>query len=342
MKKCAALLVVISLILSGALAQSEPVATTITMTFGGDCVLGTRKTYKTGPDTFDTYMEEKGYEWPFRNLLAIFSKDDLTYVNLEGVLQDNEEGYYKKEYSFRGLTDYAKILPLSSIEHVNIANNHFGDYRKAGEASTLAALEAVNIPYSGFRNTYVYEKDGIKIGFAGCRETVYKETPRTVQNDIKDLKALGCDAIIYSFHWGKEYSPTHNKLQQNMADYAIKQGANIVMGTHPHCIQGIDYRNNGLVIYSLGNLIFGGTLDMTTFDAILTQLELKFENGIYKGVNLRILPVLTSGSIPKNDFSPVFAEGEDYRRIMQLVQDDSPFPVSSDMWFAVEESKKRK
>jgi len=341
-KGCCLLLVLVWIIMIPAALSEETVLTNIIVTVGGDSVLGTRKTYKTSEHTFETYIANNGYTWPYRHFLDLFTADDLTYVNLEGVFQDDETGYYAKEFSFRGPTEFAKILTESSIEHVNIANNHFGDYRKSGEESTIAALEKEGIKYSGFRNLYVFEKDGIKIGFAGCRETVYTEKATVVSDDIKELKALGCDVIIYSFHFGKEYSPTHNKLQETMVKSAIKQGANIIIGTHPHCVQGIDYIDGALVLYSLGNFVFGGTLDMRTFDAILGQMELKFENGKYQGVNLRILPILTSGSAPANDFSPVFAKAEDYRRIMQLVQDDTPFEVTSDMWFSAIPPKKKK
>lgn len=341
MKKWLCVLLV-GLMMSPVALSEEADMTSIVITVGGDSVLGTRKTYEKSEDTFETYIEKNGYTWPYRHFLELFKKDDLTYVNLEGVFQDDETGYYYKEFSFRGPTEFAKILKESAIEHVNIANNHFGDYKKSGEASTIAALEKEGIGYSGFRNLYVYEKEGIKIGFAGCRETVYKEKATVVHHDIKELKALGCDVIIYSYHFGKEYSPTHNKLQESMVKYAIKQGADIIIGTHPHCVQGIDYIDGALVMYSLGNFVFGGTLDMRTFDAILGQLELRFKNGRYEGVNLRILPILTSGSAPKNDFSPVFAKAEDYRRIMQLVQADTPFEVTSDMWFSANPPKKKK
>lgn len=307
--------------------------TVITMTFGGDCVLGSRKAYKTSAQTFDTYMVEKGYDWPFRNLIDIFSADDLTSINLEGVLLDEESPSVNKPFVFRGLQSYTEILTRSSVEHVNIANNHIDDYHELGRTTTLSELEKAEVFYSGFGHCYVFEKEGYKIGFAGCRETVYKEKASSVANDIKALQEAHCDVIIYSFHWGKEYRPTRTKLQESMADYAIKRGADIIIGTHPHCVQGIDQRKGALVIYSLGNLVFGGTLDMTTFDAFLSQIDLKFSNGVYLGANLRILPVLTSGSAPENDFSPVLAKNEDYQRIMQLIQDDSSLPISSDMWF---------
>ena len=140
--------------------------------------------------------------------------------------------------------------------------------------------------------------------------------------------------IIYSCHWGKEYSPTHNRTQERMADYAIDCGADILIGAHPHVVQGIEKRDGALVLWSLGNLVFGGTHEMTTFDAMLAQLQLHFRDGEFTGTQLRLLPVLTSGAIPANDFSPVLAQGEDRERILAQVAADSPQGLADVMWFA--------
>lgn len=188
--------------------------------------------------------------------------------------------------------------------------------------------------YSGFGHLYVWEAEGVRIGFWGCREAVWKESPQTVRKDIRALQEAECDVIIYSCHWGKEYSPTHNRTQERMADYAIDCGADILIGAHPHVVQGIEKRNGALVLWSLGNLVFGGTHEMTTFDAMLAQLELHFRDGEFTGTQLRLLPVLTSGAIPANDFSPVLAQGEDRERILAQVAADSPQGLADVMWFA--------
>lgn len=87
-------------------------------------------------------------------------------------------------------------------------------------------------------------------------------------------------------------------------------------------------------MYSLGNLVFGGTHEMKTFDAILAQATLRFDaDGGYTGADIRIIPVLTSGSAPKNDFRPVLASGGDAERIVALVRADSAVAVAETMWF---------
>ena len=196
------------------------------------------------------------------------------------------------------------------------------------------------MPHSGNQELYVWEIGGHKIGFGGCRETNFLANKALVYRDIQQLKKLGCDVIIYSCHWGKEYSPTRNKTQERMAQYAVNSGADIVVGTHPHVVQGVESRRNSkdthsaLVLYSLGNLVFGGTHDMQTFDAVLARVTLRFDDGgAYQGAALRLLPVLTSGSAPENDFRPVLAEGDDAARILALAQADSQVDVSGEMWF---------
>lgn len=306
----------------------------IVLTFGGDCVLGTREEWKSNADTFDTQVAQQGEAWCFESIAKPFLTDDMSLINLECVLQDDSDGHLKgKQYTFRGATNFTNILQTAGIEQVNLANNHYIDFGKAGRESTRKALEAADIAYSGYTHRYIAEINGYKIGFAGCRETVYLERKAPMYNDLKALKKAGCDVIIYSCHWGREYSPTHNNRQKRMADYALAHGADIVIGTHPHCVQGIDARNGGVVIWSLGNLVFGGTHDMTTFDAVIVQARLTFENGKYQGVTLRLMPVLTSSDRPRNNFRPEWAQGADKARILALIQADSAGKIREEMWF---------
>ena len=156
-----------------------------------------------------------------------------------------------------------------------------------------------------------------------------------MREDLQALREEGCEVIVYSCHWGKEYAARHNERQEKMAREAIDGGADLVIGTHPHVVQGVDAQDGAVIVYSLGNLVFGGTHKMKTFDGLLVQAALRFDEQGYAGVSLRLLPVLTSGSAPENDFRPVFAQGEDAARILGAVQKDSPFAVSSEMWFPV-------
>lgn len=313
---------------------SSAFATEIVITLGGDCVLGTREKWKKNDDTFDTMIQEEGVGWCFEAIKQPFQTDDMSLINLEVVLQDHSKGHLKdKQYTFRGDPGYTDILKAAGIEQVNIANNHYIDFGKTGQQSTREALEAGAVLFSGYGTCYVYENNGIKIGFAGSRETTWRGNKQPMLDDLQTLKDAGCDVIIYSCHWGEEYSAKHNKRQEKMADFAIENGADIIVGTHPHCVQGIQRRGNGVVIYSLGNLVFGGTHDMRTFDAVVMQAVLSFGEEGYEGVTLRLMPVLTSSARPDNNFRPEWAKDEDYERIMRLIQKDSKIDITDEIWF---------
>ena len=308
----------------------------LVLTVGGDAVIGTREKWWSRADAFPAFLEKYGYGYPFRNLLPIFSEDDMTFVNLEGVLKADKRGEQtSKEFRFRGLPEWTAVIHEASIEQVSIANNHYIDYGLAGRDATRASLEAAGIPYSGFEYVHIWEQDGVKIGFGGCRETIYKQNPSVVYQDVLAMKQAGCDVIIYTCHWGTEYKPNHNELQEQIAAAARAAGADIVIGGHPHVVQGIGSVGATPVIYSMGNLMFGGTIDMTTFDAMLVQLRLRFCEGEYVGVTVELIPILTSGQAAEgvNDYSPVIAQGEDKARILQKVQDDTPFPLTDAMYW---------
>lgn len=309
--------------------------TELVITLGGDVVLGTREVWQQSPDGLPAILEKEGMAYPFRHLKDIFSADDMTMVNLEGVLKNDPAGENKdKLYRFRGLTSYTKVLCEADIDQVNIANNHHEDYGQTGRDSTIATLTEAVIPYSGFGSLYVWEKDGYKIGFGGCRETTWKNDKGIIAREVEKLRNAGCDVVIYACHWGVEYSPVHDsELQLAMADAAVSAGVDIVVGHHPHVVQGIEHRDGTLILYSLGNLMFGGTHDMTTFDGLLAQVGLRFNEDGYQGATLKLLPVLTSSAAPRNDFCPRLADGLDKTRILAKIQADSEIQVKEYMYF---------
>ena len=312
--------------------------TELVITVGGDAVIGTREKWWNRADALPAYLEEHGYGYFFQHLLPIFEADDMTFVNLEGVLKADKRGEQtSKEFRFRGLPEWTAVLHAASIEQVSIANNHYIDYGQAGREATRAALTEAGIPFSGYEYLHVWEVGGVRIGFGGIRETIYKQDPSILYKDVNALRQAGCDVIIYTCHWGTEYDPHRNELQERIAAAAAAAGVDILVGGHPHIVQGVDSVGDMPVIYSLGNLMFGGTIDMQGFDAMLAQLRLRFRDGEYVGVTVELIPVLTSSRAAEgvNDYCPVVAEGEDKARILQKVQDDTPFTLLDAMYWQV-------
>lgn len=299
----------------------------IVMTFGGDCVLGSEENKRRREDSFDSFIAAKGYGWPFELLQPIFTQDDWTVINLECVFKDDSSNKQTRLHNFRGPVEFANILPVSSVEMVNIANNHHIDYGKIGRRTTKEALDSVGVAYAGYGDIYVWQRDGIKIGFGGIRETTWRQNKQQVVDDIQQLKAQGGDLIIYSCHFGKEYAPNRNQLQERIAHMAIDEGADIIIGHHPHVVQGVEHYNGGVIFYSLGNLVFGGNLDLTEFDGCLVQTTFTFVGNTCTAAEFELIPVLTSGAAPANDFRPVPAQGEDKLRIISRMQQDSVLPL---------------
>ena len=310
--------------------------TEITITVGGDAVLGTRKEWRKDDDAFPAYILKYGYDYPFSGLKEIFENDDMTFINLECTLKNSDEGEKSgKLYRFRGPTEYTEILKACSIEQVNIANNHFVDYQEKGKVSTKNALREAGIPFSGYSQLYVWDVKGHRIGFAGVREQIYNQRPEIIAEETRKLRDQGCEVVIYSCHWGTEYSPEHNEKQIEMASACAYAGVDIVIGNHPHVVQGVDRIGDTVVLWSLGNLCFGGTKELTTYDATLAQLGLIFDENGYQGVNLSLIPILTSSQASEkiNDYCPVPAEGEDRERILELIRTDSAYDPEGDIFF---------
>ena len=156
----------------------------VTITFGGDAVLGGREAYYGLTEGMPAILDREGMGWPFAELNPIFAADDLTVINLECVLKEDGRGEdLTKEWRFRGLPEYAQILREGSVELVNIANNHTIDYGEDGYASTLAALDGI-VSLCGNEHNVVLEIRGTKFGFGGCRETTYRSDPGVISRDI--------------------------------------------------------------------------------------------------------------------------------------------------------------
>lgn len=305
-------------------APSAPLGNTqITLTFGGDCVLGSEERSRKLEESFDSVVARQGESWPFSGLADIFHTDDLSMVNLENVLKDNSSGMNPRLHNFRGPSAFANILKLGGVDLVNLANNHFPDYGQEGKNSTRRALNNHGIPYAGYSSLHIATFGEVRIGFAGIRETIFHQNRGRIAQEIAELKKRGADYIVYTCHFGVEYEPNHNELQTLMARTAIDAGANLVIGHHPHLVQGIERYQDGLIFYSLGNLVFGGNLELTTFDGLLVQVRLDFEDRLLRRTAVRLIPVITSGARPANDFRPQPATGTDKERILQAINADS-------------------
>lgn len=343
MKRIFALLLCLMLLPIAALAETQ----IITITCTGDTTLGSNKRVQTKyyEASYQAYIEKYGYEYPFSGIRHLTENDDITLVNLEGVLHMPEE-LSASRFAFNGPAEYAKILTAGSVEVVNLANNHIGDYLQAGYDSTIAALEAEGVKYSG-ETDYGRElcwfdfPNDVRIGFIGLIPLYYSKNENKVKQDFQTLKDAGCDVIIASIHCGLEGNATHSQMTDTYRKRAVALGAHIVVGTHPHVPQGLWVEKGITTLNSLGNFSFGGNtgVDEALYspESIIAQIDLHFEDGVYIGHQVTIWPIMTTGAADgtgmdgkgyANDYRPILVEGEAAQAIMKKVQKDTAFPLN--------------
>ncbi len=333
MRRTLILLMIFLIILPLMPAHSEEDVVEVVVTLTGDCTLGSEDRTRRDLLSFDSFVNAHGYAYPFKKVKPLFARDDVTIINLEGVFYNHSANRLEKTYNFRAPTDFAKILPAGSIEAVFVGNNHIIDYGKQGFRSTIQALEEVGVPWfattNTYSNTYIFEKDGFKVGFTGAYTATFGGRRPQMERDMQTLKDAGCDAIIAVMHGGMEYSPVRVKGQERLAAWYVRNGATAVVGHHPHVVQGMDKMDGASVIYSLGNFSFGGNAQLRATQALIAQITLRFsrEKG-YLGHQVNLIPVSPSGTLEYNNFQPVILYGDEARAVMDKVQHDTPFKLA--------------
>ncbi|MCI9234120.1 MAG: CapA family protein, partial [Bacilli bacterium] len=236
----------------------EPEKKDIVISAIGDCTLGTDTNFgyeRSLPAVLDS--QNRDFSYFFSGVYDILSNDNLTIANLETTFTNATERA-EKTFNFKGDIDYTNILTEGSIEAVNLANNHTHDYKEKGYSDTIASLNKAGIPYFGYQDYAVLNIDGIKIGLAGLPGWNEATAKAETEKAIACLKEKEADLIIMTYHWGIEREYKQNATQENIARYAVELGADLVIGHHPHVVQGVECYQGKYIVYSLGNFVFGG------------------------------------------------------------------------------------
>lgn len=295
----------------------------ITISAVGDCTLGRDDKYDY-PNSLPYVLEQNNHDYSyfFSGVKDILASDDLTIANLEGPFTTYDQKRDKK-FTFKGDLDYPNILIEGSVEAVNLANNHTYDYQEIGYLDTLKALDNFNVPYFGYDNYLIKEIDGIKVGMAGILGWTEEEAKSETEKAINYLKENNVDLIIMTYHWGIEREYKQNSTQENIAHYAIDLGADLVLGHHPHVLQGIENYNDKYIVYSLGNFVFGGNKNPSDKDTMIFQITYTYENNEIKDTSINIIPCSLSSVNDKNDYQPTILEGEEKERVLSKVFESS-------------------
>lgn len=294
----------------------------VRLTFLGDCTLGGLESKRRSSLGFVRKIEEHGPAFPFQNLKSLTAGDDLTVANLEGVLSDRKLKKVPKKYNFIGPAAYTEILTSGSVECVTLANNHSHDFGEEGFADTVSALEASEIAWFGTDAPAVWENaDGLRIGFLGVSYSLTGDRYKRFAAHARILKDLNCAAIITVMHAGTEYSYSPpDKFQAQIIRRAAKCGSCLVIGHHPHVVQGVDLVDGVPVVYSLGNCSFGGTTHAADSDALAVQAVLSFEDNSLRQLKLHFHPISITSDARYNNYSPCLLSGEDALRVLEKMK----------------------
>jgi poly-gamma-glutamate synthesis protein (capsule biosynthesis protein) len=301
-----------------AAVQAAPAPKVISVHAVGDCAIGDLHYGAGAPGSFLAKLSEvdEPMRYPFSGVRHLFVDDDLTIANLEGTLTERG-AWHNPVFSIRGKPEWAAMLQIGGIDLVDIDNNHSGDYGPDGHLDTRRALEAAGVNYFGREvvdRRVIKGVNVVNLGYLGGP----KGTKARVIEDVKRERKPNT-IIIASFHWGVEsYYATHPD-QQSLGRAAIDAGADLVLGHHPHVLQGIETYRERHIVYSLGNFVFGANSQPKDTDSLIVEERFLMNGDALGSVEQTLVPVRISTDRVQNDFRPVVLEGAEAARVLDKV-----------------------
>lgn len=300
-----------------------------TLTFAGDCTLARLNERGTGKYFPAVYEKSGSLTYPFDKVRGVFSADDITTINLECVLTDRSS-HYDKQFYFRGSPEYAKMLPASSIEHANLANNHALDYYEKGRADTVKSLEENGVTYCYYDVMHTEEiatDSGIvKVIMLGYNQVGMgwpEDEADKLRSTIKQLAAPDTFVVV-NMHWGTERATVPSRWQQEAARSLIDAGAKLVIGHHPHVLQGIEQYQDGYIAYSLGNFSFGGNTKANYPQTVIWRVACEMDEGEARIASISVVPCsTTSTGTADNNYQVALEYGERGEDIIDLLLERS-------------------
>jgi poly-gamma-glutamate capsule biosynthesis protein CapA/YwtB (metallophosphatase superfamily) len=317
------------------LTNVEPEVKSITISSAGDVTLGGDDSYGFH-GSFNQEAKNSGIAFFVENIKDLFSQDDLTIVNLETTLT-KATSKAQKQFAFKGDPSYTEILTLGSIEAVNLANNHTFDYLEKGYQDTIENLKNVGIGYFGYENHNITEIQGIKIGMLGYKGWHDNQLIRDqIKKDIQNLKEQNVKVVIVNFHWGEERHYVPNKTQTSLGRFTVDSGADLVIGHHPHVVQGIEEYNGKFIVYSLGNFMFGGNRNPSDKDTFVFQQTFHIEDGeLTDKKEIKVIPFRISSVNHRNNYQPTPLRGKAAKTLKEKIINLSK-KISSTNWVEYE------
>ncbi len=263
--------------------NTAPNGQSVTLNFGGDVMFSGK---------VGELLAKKGYDYPYQYVKKLFTTDDLTVVNLETPVTSASTTAADKTYTFKSSPEALPHMADAGIDAVNLANNHILDQGVVGLTDTIHQLDASGVKYVGAgsdaKRAYepvIFERKGIRIALLGFSRVIPKASWNAGSNQpgvataydataaeaaIRKAKA-NADLVVVVAHWGVERSDTIVDHQSDLAHRFVDAGADLVVGGHPHVLQGVEQYKGKWIAYSTGNFIFTRSLTEKTWDTGVFQ-----------------------------------------------------------------------
>lgn len=292
------------------LPEPEPEPITLRLTAVGDNLLHNTLSMDSEQDD-GSYCFDPLYE----HIADIISGSDIAFINQEVMLTGQVSAYP----NLAAPAEVADALIKVGFNVINLATNHSLD---KGVKGLEACLENVHArPFEGILGAFrteeeaaqlcILEKQGVRFGFlsytyglngyrlpAGEEYKIALIDEDKMQQDLTAIRPL-CDYLVVSMHWGNEYQHTQNQYQEQLAQLLCDGGADLIIGTHPHVLQPVEWIESDtghrtLCAYSLGNFISGQHKRPTMLGGIL-DLRLKFDPDgmLLETVSAGVIPTVT-------------------------------------------------
>lgn len=245
-------------------------------------------------------------------LTEVMRAADIMCLNNEFTYSTGGVPLPGKAYTFRAAPERVEVLDQLGVDAVTLANNHVYDYGKEALLDTFTVLEEAGVPYFGAGRTLgeamqplYLEVEGKTVALvAASRAEKNKMTPQATDREpgilrcydtelflqaIQEGKA-NADFCIAFVHWGTEYSYDLERVQLDTGREYLDAGADVVIGAHSHCLQGMEYYDGKPIVYSLGNYWFNNK----TLDTMLLQLHFSGDD-TQTELEVQVVPAVQSG-----------------------------------------------
>ena len=303
-------------------------AFSIVVSFIGDMLLASLHGKRAAGNFLD-YAARQEPEYFLQHVRPIFEADDFTVVNLENVLTDRnltpKEKATDPAYWFRAPAATTDILTSSGVEAVSLANNHTGDYGTAGYKDTVKAVSAAGLEYGGNDRTFYLEKNGYRVAVI-CHGLWNEGQAGTIIQRLRTAEKNSDFQVVFC-HGGAEGVHAPEAWRVRASRRLIDNGADLVLGNHPHVLQPREVYKGKEIVYSLGNFCFGGSRSPEN-RTIIYQLILQVENEKLVGASSELIPcyVHTGGRV--NNYCPAPIEDEEQaRRVLDFMDGRAKLPL---------------